>query len=101
MDKNTFISAINQYDMIASRFLTNTKFDNAKAIINQTKDLFESHRKKYPNEIILEALEIIIHHYGEFQSKIPLKSDFGLFITEHLFYYIEERKKMTKGRIPF
>lgn len=89
-----FINYILNLNMVTSRFLTNTHQDKAKNIVKEVKNYFDKNRKNYPNDVVLESLEILITNYGEFQSKFGLSTDFGLFITEYLYYYMGEKKKI-------
>ena len=92
-DNIEFINNIINLNSILGRFLVNNNQDKSKVIIIDTKKFFEKNMKNYPNDVILECLEILITNYGEIQYKFGLKTDFGKFITEYIFYYIGERKK--------
>jgi hypothetical protein len=93
-DGRFFIGYLIQMNMIVSRFLTKTNQDKCINIVNHTFEYFNENRKKQSLDVVYQAVELLIHHYGEFQSKIPLNTDFGKLITKYLIYYIEERKKL-------
>jgi len=95
MDKNDhiFINGINQMDMVLGRFIVRNKYDRATKIMEETKKYFINN-KNLNYQVVAESLEILIHHYSDIQSKIPLESKFGKEITKYYNYYATERKKI-------
>lgn len=93
-DSVAFINTLTQLNMVVSRFLTRSKQDEAKKVIKNTSDYFNNNRKNHHIEVVFEALQVMVHNYGEFQYKIPLDCDFGKFITGYLNYYMDELKKI-------
>jgi hypothetical protein len=94
MEAKIFINYILNLNMATSRFLTNNQQDKAKNLIKEVKNHFEKNRKIFANDVILESLEILITNYGEIQYKFGLNTDIGRFITEYLYYYMGEKKKI-------
>ena len=81
-----------QMNMVVARFLTKNDFVTAISTIKSTKKLFLDN-KNHNNQVLAEVLEILVTNYGEIQSKLPLGSDVGQVVTEHLTFYMKERKK--------
>lgn len=96
-NSNVYINGIAQMNMVASRFLTKGDFNNAINVVENTR-IHYLNGKSHNAYVVSEALEVLIHNYGEIQSKIALNTDFGKLITEHLFFYIEERKNLSGKR---
>jgi len=93
-DDHIYINSINQLDMILSRFLVRGKFDNMINIMNETNKYFSDNQSKHNSQVVAEALEILIYHYGELHSKIPGGCEHGKVIDKYLRYYMEEKKKI-------
>ena len=89
-----FINCVNQMDTITGRFLIRTKLDDAVDMMNSTRKYFDDNKKNHNYQVVAEALEILIHQHGEFQS-INSKGEFGDSVSNHLYYYLDERKKIS------
>lgn len=93
-----FMNTIISYNELVGRFLTKGKQEKSKDIIKKTNKYYQDNKKRYPFDVILQSLEILITNYGEVQYKFGTKTDIGSFITEYLNSYIKERKDIIKNK---
>jgi len=91
---HVFINSVNQMDMIIGRLFIRTKFDDAINMMNEVRKYYDDNKKNHNYQVVAEALEVLIYHFGDFQSKNS-KGDFGNTVTEHLHYFLNERKKIN------
>jgi len=88
-----FINTVNEMDMIIGRLFIRTKFDDAINMMSEVRKYYDNSKKNHNYQVVAESLEILIYHFGDFQSKNS-KGDFGKSVTEHLHYFLDERKKI-------
>jgi len=93
-EDRVFIDCINNMDISLGRFIRSVNFDGAKKLMDDTKGFYTENKSSHNHFVIAEALEVLINHYSDIQSKIPLESDIGKSITKHLKYYSSERSKI-------
>lgn len=98
MENKKFIDMIITYNQIMGRFLIKGDFDKSIDIIKKTNNYYQDNKKRYPLDIILQSLEILITNYGEIQYKFGINTEIGKIITEYLSSYMKERKDIIKNR---
>ena len=91
---HVFINGVNQMDMITGRLLIRTKFDEAIDMMDSTRLYYDDNKKNHNYQVVAEALEVLIYHFGDYQSKNSM-GKFGESVTKHLHYFLAERKKIS------
>lgn len=89
MNDTVFMSNIEMSGIVISRFISKSRFDDARKVAEDTKNFFMENKNKVSTDTLVQSVQIILYQYDEIMSKVPSSSVSFKMLSEYVNFYRE------------